>query len=102
MATFFVVAKLSTHSKSTWLSRCAISNSKIESRKKVPILGDIPILGAPFNSFNNQKNRVEIVILLTPHVVYGDTLVTGEGKAADRPFMSYADYGAAKPGALRS
>jgi type IV pilus assembly protein PilQ len=36
---------------------------------KVPILGDIPILGALFRSTNNEKARNEVIILLTPQLI---------------------------------
>ena len=70
-------------------------DEKTESRKKVPVLGDIPILGVPFNSFANTTAHTELLILITPHIVYGNTLVTGEQKAVDRLFKSYSDYPAA-------
>ncbi len=69
-------------------------DEKTETRKKVPILGDIPILGAPFNSFNDTTNHTELLILITPHIVYGNTLVTGETKAVDRLFKDYTEYSA--------
>jgi type II secretory pathway component GspD/PulD (secretin) len=69
-------------------------DEKIEDRKKVPILGDIPILGAPFNSFTESTVHTELLILITPHIVYGNTLVTGETKAMDRLFKTYTDYSA--------
>jgi len=67
-------------------------DEKIENRKKVPVLGDIPFFGAPFNSFSNSTKHTELLILITPHIVYGNTLVTGEQKAVDRLFKSYSDY----------
>ena len=36
---------------------------------KVPILGDIPILGALFRSTNRSKQRQEVVVLLTPQII---------------------------------
>lgn len=36
---------------------------------KVPILGDIPILGALFRRTNNQNRRREVVVLVTPRVL---------------------------------
>lgn len=36
---------------------------------KVPILGDIPILGALFRSTNRQNNRQEVIALVTPKVL---------------------------------
>lgn len=36
---------------------------------KVPILGDIPLLGALFRSSNKQNERAEVIVLLTPEIV---------------------------------
>ncbi|PIU40390.1 MAG: hypothetical protein COT00_01945 [Candidatus Omnitrophica bacterium CG07_land_8_20_14_0_80_50_8] len=70
----------------------------VVTRKKIPILGDLPLLGAPFNSTTSKKSHTELLILITPHIVYGDDVMTGERKAADRPYMTYSDYGAVNPG----
>mgnify|MGYP001607174318 CR=1 FL=1 len=67
-------------------------DEKTENRKKIPFLGDIPFLGAPFNSFTNSVSHTELLILITPHIVYGTALVTGETKAVDRLFKSYSEY----------
>jgi pilus assembly protein CpaC len=40
-----------------------------ESVKKVPFLGEVPILGALFRSSSFQKNETELVIIVTPHLV---------------------------------
>jgi pilus assembly protein CpaC len=40
-----------------------------ESVKKVPFLGELPILGALFRSSSFQKNETELVIIVTPHLV---------------------------------
>ncbi len=37
--------------------------------KKVPILGDIPILGALFRSTSSENSRQEVIILLTPQLI---------------------------------
>ncbi len=42
-------------------------NDTVES--KVPILGDIPILGYAFKRKNTAKVKTELLIFLTPHVV---------------------------------
>ena len=46
-----------------------ISNDKASSETKIPLLGDIPILGHlfKFNNYSNKKN--ELLICLTPHIV---------------------------------
>jgi type IV pilus assembly protein PilQ len=39
------------------------------SVSKVPILGDIPLLGALFRSTNKSNQRQEVVVLLTPQIL---------------------------------
>ena len=52
---------------------------------KVPILGDIPILGALFRSTEERNERRELIVLLTPQIlddsdegVYGYSYTPGE------------------------
>ncbi|HOW52580.1 MAG TPA: type II secretion system secretin GspD [bacterium] len=42
-----------------------------ESENKIPILGDIPLLGALFKYTKNKKEKVNLLIILTPHIVEG-------------------------------
>jgi type IV pilus assembly protein PilQ len=42
------------------------------SRNQVPILGDIPIIGALFRSKTDTLQRQEVIILLTPHIIKDD------------------------------
>lgn len=37
--------------------------------KKIPLLGDIPVLGALFRQFKENSSKTELLIVLTPHVV---------------------------------
>src|SRR5207249_4755265 len=45
--------------------------SKDDTRKiqKLPILGDLPFIGNLFKNQTTSKNRTELVVFLTPHVV---------------------------------
>jgi pilus assembly protein CpaC len=43
-----------------------------ESVRKIPGLGDIPILGALFRSSNFQQNKTDLLIAVTPHIVKPD------------------------------
>jgi pilus assembly protein CpaC len=36
---------------------------------KLPLLGDIPVLGALFRSSSFQKNESELIVIVTPHLV---------------------------------
>jgi len=46
-----------------------MQDNVIESVKKFPYLGEIPIIGALFRSSSFQKNETELVIIVTPHLV---------------------------------
>ena len=49
---------------------------------KVPILGDIPLLGYLFKKNTTEKTRMELIILITPTIVTEETGLTEEEKAS--------------------
>jgi general secretion pathway protein D len=46
-----------------------ISNNKSSSESKVPLLGDIPVLGNLFKFTSRQNAKDELLIFLTPHIM---------------------------------
>ncbi len=46
-----------------------LDNQETRSLSKVPVLGDIPILGALFKSKSFQKNETELMFIVTAHLV---------------------------------
>ncbi|RSZ41096.1 MULTISPECIES: type II and III secretion system protein family protein [unclassified Variovorax] len=46
-----------------------VSRTTTSNADKVPLLGDLPILGAFFSKNNYQMKEKELVILVTPHLV---------------------------------
>jgi pilus assembly protein CpaC len=46
-----------------------IDNSILEDIDKIPVLGDIPILGSLFRSKEMRQNRSELLVLVTPRMV---------------------------------
>ena len=65
-------------------------SSSTVTREKVPLLGDIPVLGAFFARRQNQKERQELIIVATPRLVAPNEspviprgAAAGEGPAAD-------------------
>lgn len=46
-----------------------IQESDRTTVSKVPILGDIPLLGALFRSTNRQNQRQEVIVLVTPQIM---------------------------------
>ncbi|MCI6283556.1 pilus assembly protein N-terminal domain-containing protein [Selenomonas sp.] len=53
-----------------------LNSDDSKSLSKVPILGDIPIIGELFKYHNDSKEKTEIIILLTPRVVNETTPAT--------------------------
>ncbi|OGX29989.1 MAG: hypothetical protein A2879_03825 [Omnitrophica WOR_2 bacterium RIFCSPHIGHO2_01_FULL_49_10] len=53
-----------------------ISNSKKKTINKVPILGDIPLLGIIFQNKNYQDQKKEVVVFITPHILTNDNRQT--------------------------
>ena len=50
--------------------------------KKIPLLGDIPLVGALFRQYKENSSKTELLIVLTPHVVRSPT-EGGGTRAAD-------------------
>ncbi len=46
-----------------------IDNSTLEDIDKIPVLGDIPILGSLFRSKELRQNKSELLVLVTPRLV---------------------------------
>lgn len=49
-----------------------IKDNETKIRRKLPILSDIPFIGAAFRSETVDFNKTELVVFLTPYVVTGD------------------------------
>jgi len=64
-----------------------IDNSIIEDIDKIPVLGDIPVLGSLFRSREMRQNKTELLVLVTPRLVQpvdqSPPIPTGEPDAWD-------------------
>jgi pilus assembly protein CpaC len=64
-----------------------MDNSTTKNTTKIPLLGDIPILGQFFRSTDAQQRRTELIVLVQPRLVVASDaptpLPTGEPKAWD-------------------
>lgn len=58
-----------TQSDQTIVIGGLISTQKNDVQKKVPLLGDIPVLGHAFKRTTKNDEKTELLIFLTPHVV---------------------------------
>lgn len=46
-----------------------LDNTLTQSVDKIPLLGDLPIIGSLFRSTTNSQDRTELLVLVTPHLV---------------------------------
>ncbi len=73
----------------------------------IPGLMDVPVIGKFFSSRHKRKNRTEIVILITPHIVEGDESTFGNGLESprkirpDKIYKAVVDQGEDKKGDIR-
>jgi len=58
-------------------------DSIVSTRQQIPLLGDIPIIGALFRSTSDSTVREELIVLLTVHIIDGANQTDGEARAAD-------------------
>lgn len=50
-----------------------MQNNRTSSESKIPLLGDIPLLGHLFKRTIKNNNKTELLIFLTPHIVQAPT-----------------------------
>lgn len=63
-----------------------------ETDKRVPLLGDIPILGRLFRSYTSDKGRTELLVILTPYITGGDAYISGEPEPPAQAMKGYRPY----------
>ena len=65
-----------------------LNNTALSQMRKIPILGDIPVLGALFKSRAYQKDQTELVVMVTPTIVRrGSTGVSTGIPSLVEPFL---------------
>jgi type II secretory pathway component GspD/PulD (secretin) len=67
---------------------------EVESTTQTPFFGSIPFLGNLFKVKSKQKDRTELLLILTPRIITGEVLVTGADKKdlPVGPFKPAKDY----------
>jgi type IV pilus assembly protein PilQ len=52
-----------------------VKNQETEFRAKIPILGDIPLLGALFRHTTKMRTKSNLVVYITPHVLTKESVI---------------------------
>lgn len=88
--------ELRLHNGETQMIGGLINDAERENIVKIPLLGDIPVLGRLFSSLKTSTEKTEIVMSLTPHIIKGRQVADPEmtsiwsGKAQE--FSSKAPF----------
>jgi type IV pilus assembly protein PilQ len=53
------------------------------SRRQVPVLGDLPLIGAAFRGHEDETQRSEIIFLIKPSIVADEVLIAQGGRGQD-------------------
>ena len=67
---------------------------------QIPGWGRLPIIGNAFKQKNEDSETTELVVFITPHIVTGDSLVTGQEErfgGSIKPYRSYNPLSDAEP-----
>ncbi len=52
-----------------------ISETEQKSSNKIPVLGDLPLVGAAFRSSTRTSNKNELIIIVTPKIINDDEVI---------------------------
>jgi general secretion pathway protein D len=68
-----------------------MQETTLKSETKIPLLGDIPLLGYLFKFASNSKKKTNLVILLTPHIIQEPGMVTKSLEDRQRKILNTFD-----------
>ncbi|NCD33435.1 MAG: type II secretion system protein GspD [Spartobacteria bacterium] len=99
-------AQIAVKSRSTIVLGGLVSTDYSDSHSKIPLLGDIPVLGALFRSETKSERRTELLVLITPYVLMTpeearveSTRLKNSTRAGDTPWPTgWSDSPLATPG----
>lgn len=57
--------------KETFVLGGLVNEFESSSIGKIPLLGDIPLIGKLFRTEKNEKSETEVIIMVTPHIIGG-------------------------------
>ncbi len=85
------MARLKNHE--TLMIGGLLDKNRSMSKKKIPFLGDLPLVGHAFDYDNGDDQESELIIFITPHIVGGyETLNADTDLAVRRMLDSFEDF----------
>ncbi len=85
------MARLKNHE--TLMIGGLLDKNKTMTKKKIPFLGDLPLIGHAFDYDNSDDIESELIIFITPHIVEGyETLNADTDLAVRRMLDNFEDF----------
>ncbi len=69
-----------------------IKDENSTDQRRIPLLGDIPVLGAAFRNSKQTMKKTELVVFLTPHIVTGERAPAAAPPGPFRQSAGWEDY----------
>ena len=66
-----------------------MKNELSNNKTKIPVLGDLPLIGKAFSNEDRSVHKTEIVIFLTPHIINGDVHADPDDYADSTPTIKH-------------
>ena len=70
-----ITSKITVRNERTIVIGGLIRDDTVDIEQKVPLLGDIPLLGLLFRKTTKQRIRTNLMVFITPHIVTQDEAV---------------------------
>lgn len=69
--------------------------NRLQNHGKVPLLGDLPVIGTLFRNETSSKTKTDLYIVVTPHIIRGGAARTEQdlGRAVDTNAPAESDHG---------
>jgi general secretion pathway protein D len=71
-----ISSKITVKDERTIVIGGLIREDVTEIEKKVPLLGDIPLLGLFFRKRTKQRTRTNLMVFITPHIITADEQIS--------------------------
>ena len=85
-------AQIAVENRSSIVLGGLVGSEVRKARTKIPLVGDIPIVGALFRSDSTQDNRTELIVIITPYVMSTPEEVRAEARRLYERSLSYAGW----------
>ena len=59
----------SVHDGESFVIGGLTQESTIDNKSKIPLLGDIPLIGHAFGTTSHTRQKTDLYIVVTPHIV---------------------------------